>query len=440
MDISKKATNIHNVSKGLPAFADPRTDMRIVAEGETGGLFIAPTEKTRGLVDPDAPDAAELRALYADPDGVFGSGTERAIHYLSMMRTALTEGQITQPSVVTLAGDPQHYVEHGRTRLVVWAILWEALDGTREVKAIAGLIDEKRRAFGMHWRPDFKVINGGAGLKNTDHLRASVMIENTGRKTIGERGRYALAIDTIEKWEHLHRADAKAPPPPYETIAATAGRSVGEVRSWRKLSKQTSFVVEAVMRFYDGSDGGVSLNFVMQLVKSDTTPEEVERLVREAIETGATSVSDARATRRAMTGGYDDSDDENGSDEEPDGDEEPTERSARPAVKFSDKPLGVVFVKSYAAAIDGNGNEGETLALACMKLVTLGWSSLTKKERAAIDGDGKHKKGVTTLSGAIEDARKAAAAKAKKRAEKAAKAAAAEAPAEAPSAEAPAGE
>jgi hypothetical protein len=141
-----------------------------------------------------------------------------------------------------------------------------------------------------------------------------------------------------------------------------------------------------------------------------------------------------------MTGGYDDSDDENGSDEEPDGDEEPTERSARPAVKFSDKPLGVVFVKSYAAAIDGNGNEGETLALACMKLVTLGWSSLTKKERAAIDGDGKHKKGVTTLSGAIEDARKAAAAKAKKRAEKAAKAAAAEAPAEAPSAEAPAGE
>jgi hypothetical protein len=264
------------------------------------------------------------------------------------------------------------------------------------------------------------------------------MIENTGRKTIGERGRYALAIDTIEKWEHLHRADAKAPPPPYETIAATAGRSVGEVRSWRKLSKQTSFVVEAVMRFYDGSDGGVSLNFVMQLVKSDTTPEEVERLVREAIETGATSVSDARATRRAMTGGYDG--EENDSDEESGDDEEPTEKAARPAVKFSDKPLGVVFVKSYAAAIDGNGNEGETLALACMKLVTLGWSSLTKKERAAIDGDGKHKKGVATLSGAIEDARKAAAAKAKKRAEKAAKAAAAEAPAEETAAESAAAE
>lgn len=437
MDLSKKQPNITNVSKGLPAFADPRNDMKIVAEGATTGLFVAPTEKTRGLVDPDAPDAAELRDLYGDPDAVFASASERGIHYLSMARTCMTEGQITQPSVVTLAGDPQHYVEHGRTRVIIWAIVWEALDGTREVKAIAGLVEEKRRQFGMSWRPDFKVISGGLGLKSTDHLRASVMIENTGRKVIGDRGRYALAIDTIAQWEHAHRADAKAPPPPYETIAATAGRSVGDVRSWRKLSQQTPFVVEAVMRFYDGLDGSVSLNFVMQLVKSDTTAEEVERLVREAIEAGATSVSDARATRRAMTGGYDDSDDENGSDEEPDSDEEPTEKKPRQIAKFTDKPLGVVFVKAYEAGLNGKANASETLALACMKLVACGWNSLTKKEKAAIEGDKNHP-GVTTLSGAIEDARKAAAAKAKKRAEKAAKAA--EKPAEAPAAEVIAGE
>ncbi len=433
MDITKKNCNISNVSKGQPSLADPRSDMKIVAEGESGGLFAAPTEQTRGIVDRDAPDASELRSLYANPDAVFGSGSERSIHYMNMLRSVFSEGQLTMPSVVTVAGDTTYYVEHGRSRLVIWALAWEALDGTREIKAISGLVASSREKLGMNWRPDFRVVSGGLGLKNTDHLTNSVMMENTGRKVIGDRGRYALAMESIAAWEHAHRNDPKAPPPPYTMIATTANKSEGHVRSWHKLSRQTPFVVEAVMRFADGDDASVSLNFVMQITKNDTTTEEVERLVREAIETGATSVSDARATRRAMTGGYDGDGEENGSDEEPDSDEEPTEKAARPALKFADRPLGVVFVKAYAAAMDGNGNEGETLALACMKLVTLGWSSLTKKERAAIDGDGKHKKGVTTLSGAIEDARKAAAAKAKKRAEKAAKAA--EKPAEAPAAE-----
>lgn len=430
MDLSKKQPNIHNVSKGLPAFADPRTDMKIVAHGKPGGLFVEPTEKTRGVVDADAPDASELRSLYADPDATFRSGSERAIHYLSMLRTAMTEGQITLPSVVTVAGDSTYYVEHGRTRLVIWAILWETLDGTREVEAIAGLIGDKRREFGMNWRPDFRVLSGGLGLKNTDHLRSSVMIENTGRKTVGERGRYALAMDTIDKWEHAHRADPKAPAPPYETIAATAGRSVGEVRSWRKLSKQTPFVVEAVMRFYDGLDASVSLNFVMQIAKSDKTPEEVERLVREAIESGATSVSDARATRRAMSGDFDG--DENGSDEEPDGDEEPSEKKERKVAKFADKPLSAKVIAEYEDALNGKGNHDETIAIAAMKLATKGWRSLSPKEKKSIDA-------ITSLAASIEMAKKAHAEKLAKKAAKAA-AASAEKPADSTAAEPPAAE
>lgn len=426
MDISKQQFNIEGVSKGM-ALADPTKDLKIVAEGATEGLFVAPTDATRGLVDPDAPDATELRALYSDPDAFFASGHFRAAHHLNAIQSVLIDGQQTEPKVVRVKNDPNVYIKVGRSRLVWNALAYECLAGTRVIKAISALIAERRETFGPNWRPDFRVMSGGRLADNADAYVNDVVIENFIRKETGDRGRYNVAMDRITKIEYAHRNDEKAPVLPYAEIGRVVNRSEGHVKSWHKLSKLPQSVIDAV--FSDDPDNCVSLNFVMQFCKNGVTPEEIARLVAEHIAAGATSVSDARATRRAMTGGYD-GDEANGSDEEPDGDEEPSEKKERTVAKFADKPLSGKVIAEYSDALNDKGNHDETLALAAMKLATKGWRSLSAKEKKAINGIG-------TLSATIEAAKKAYTERLAKKAEKAAKAAAGtngEAPAAEPAA------
>lgn len=432
MYIDKQQFNIEGVSKGM-ALADPTKDLKIVANGETSGLFVAPTDATRGLVDPDAPDASELRALYGDPDAFFASGHHRAVHHLNALISVLMDGQQTEPKVVRVKGDANVYIKVGRSRLVWNALAYEALSGDRVIKAISAVIAERRETFGLNWRPDFKVMSGGRLADNADAFANDVVIENMLRKDIGDRARYAVAMERIAKVEYAHRADEKAPTIPYAEIARHVNRSEGDVRSWRKLSRLTPFVIEAVMRYYDGLDGAVSLNFVMQLAKGDMSAEEVERLVRESIASGATSVSDARATRRAMSGDSDGDEEENGPDEEPEGDEEvAAEKKERKVAKFADKPLSAKVIAEYEDAINGKGNHDETIAIAAMKLATKGWRSLSAKEKKALDA-------ITSLAATIETAKKAHAEKLAKKAAKAA-AALAEKPADSTAAEPPAAE
>ena len=425
MDISKQQCNIGSVAKGVPALADPTKDVKIVAYGAEGGLFVAPTDATRGLVDPDAPDASELRALYADTDGFVASGHYRAAHHLNMLLSVLIDGQQTEPKVVTIKGDPNVYTKVGRSRLVWWAIVWECLAGTRDVKALRAVVAERRETLGVNWRPDFRVMSGGRGSANADEYTAEVMLENTGRKVIGERGLYAMAMHRIAEWAKAHRNDAKAPPPPFAEIARHVNRTDSVVRSWHKLSAMNADVIDAVF-----SDQ-ISINAVLQVARNGATPDEVSRIVAEMIAAGATSVRDAIATRRAAAGYESDStvDNEPRGDGEggkrSQGDSERVEREStdavtgsgtpRSPVQFAEKPLGARFADEYAEGLNNKGNAHETLALACMKLASKGWASLNKREKDAI-------KGVASLYGAVEDARKKAAEKAKKAAEARAKA------------------
>ncbi len=424
MDIIKQACNIGQIAKGVPALADPTKDIKIVAEGVEGGLFVAPTDATRGLVDPDAPDASELRALYADTDGFIASGHFRAAHHLNMLLSVLIDGQQTEPKVVTIKGDPNVYTKVGRSRLVWWAIVWECLAGTRDVKALRAVVAERRETLGANWRPDFRVMSGGRGSVNADEYTAEVMLENTGRKVIGERGLYTMAMHRIAEWAKAHRNDAKAPPPPFAEIARHVNRTENVVRSWHRLSTQNADVIDAVF-----SDA-ISINAVLQVARNGASPDEVSRIVAEMIAAGATSVRDAIATRRAAAGyesdsTVDDRDDDGNGGTRPRGDTERVERESpdavtgsgtpRVAVKFADKPLGAKFTDSYGEGLNNKGNAHETLALAAMKLACKGWSSLNKRERTAIEG-------VESLIGAINDAKKIAAAKAKKAAEARAKA------------------
>ncbi len=419
MDITKQACNIGNVAKGVPALADPTKDIKIVAEGVEGGLFVAPTDATRGLVDPDASDASELRALYADTDGFIASGHYRAAHHLNMLLSVLIDGQQTEPKVVQIKGDTNVYTKVGRSRLVWWAIVWECLAGTRDVKALRAVVAERRETLGANWRPDFRVMSGGRGTANADEYTAEVMLENTGRKVIGERGLYTMAMHRIGEWAKAHRNDAKAPAPPYGEIARHVNRTENVVRSWQRLSMQNADVIDAVF-----SDA-ISINAVLQVCRNGASPDEVSRIVAEMIAAGATSVRDAIATRRASAeyvsnSTVDDRDDEGGGERSGGGNGERTERESpdavtgsgtpRVPVQFAEKPLGARFATAYGEGLNNKGNQHETLALACMKLASIGWASLNKREKDAI-------KGVASLYGAVEDARKKAAEKAKKVAE-----------------------
>ena len=397
MDISKKTCNIDQCLKGTPALTDPTKDLKIVANGKAGGLFVEPTDATRDLVDPDAPDGAELRALYADPDKFFASEHPRAAHHFNMVTSVFTKGQQTEPRVVRGDGDAQWYVKFGRSRLVWWAIAWECLAGTRVVKAISGHVAKARADLGLNWRPDFRVMNGG----RTDEETASeILFENTGRKVIGLRGRYANACQKIAAWERAHKNAPKAPPPPYAEIAVDGNVSEATVKGWERLSRLSPAVIEHVL------SERIPLSSVLVHVKKGVSNAEVEALVNEQIEKGATTVRDSLATRRAMVNGDEGYVSESTVDNPPDGDgataaprtqsdEAREPRESADAATTGGGPKPVIALKAWGkrefskflGSLEGADAKHLQLAfIAGVKIATEGPASLTPDERESVRG------------------------------------------------------
>ena len=86
-------------------------------------------------------------------------------------------------------------------------------------------------------------------------------------------------------------------------------------------------------------------------------------------------------------------------------------------MKFADKPVSKGFVAAYEDALDGKPSKTEALILAGLKLASTGYGSLSRIEKELVSG-------IPSLKTALDAAKKADTARAKKRAEKAAQAAA----------------
>lgn len=337
----------------------------------------------------------EIAAMLSDPDGFFAShpDEQRRLYNLNNVLNLVQYG-LAVPVKVHRVGEV-FAVVYGRHRTAWMRLVHDVFAGKRDVKLLRAAVAAARSAKGDDACPAFYALP--AGSRDLDAIDNMMDVENGGHQIETTEQKYLAAMKRIGAAEdNGKKVDAAL----IKSVATARGVGEYTIKAWMKLRNMPQSVIDAVLADL------IPVTAAVEFAGKKNAAEIIAELIR----TNAANVRDARATAKSHRDGGDGE----GSDGESGG-------TPKPAVKFANKPVGGRFVSEYETSLDGKGNRAESLILIGMKLASSGYASLTPAEREAVAN-------VKSLKDALDAARKADTARAKKRAEKRAANAAASTP------------